>query len=84
MDEASIIRDPDTGVPLRWHPEETLNWRVTDIVYRCPMCAANLVVRGWTPEQITGWFAYMPTTHFDAWNRDIAMGRKQCMVAIRK
>eukprot|EP00974_Lingulodinium_polyedra_P016956 1646095-Lingulodinium_polyedra.AAC.1 len=48
------------------------------------MCVANLEDRGWAPDQISGWFTFQPTTHFNAWERDIALGRRQCVIAIRK
>eukprot|EP00974_Lingulodinium_polyedra_P044976 4314071-Lingulodinium_polyedra.AAC.1 len=83
MNRASL-RIPNANVTYRWHPEASLNLRVTDIIYRCPMCAASMESRGWTTDQISGWFTAQPTTHFDAWQRDVAAGRRACMIAIRK
>eukprot|EP00974_Lingulodinium_polyedra_P061854 5970934-Lingulodinium_polyedra.AAC.1 len=51
-DTPSLLTDPETNDTIRWHPEETLDTRVTDIVYHCPICTANLERRGWPTNAI--------------------------------
>eukprot|EP00974_Lingulodinium_polyedra_P102440 9919528-Lingulodinium_polyedra.AAC.1 len=41
-DQPSVVKHPDTNTTYRWTPVETLHDGVTDIIYRCPICAANM------------------------------------------
>eukprot|EP00974_Lingulodinium_polyedra_P035294 3388690-Lingulodinium_polyedra.AAC.1 len=59
----------------RWTPVETLGNGVTDIIYRCPICALNMKGRGWSDEAISGRCLTQPTTHLDASHQNIAVGR---------
>eukprot|EP00974_Lingulodinium_polyedra_P112936 10930114-Lingulodinium_polyedra.AAC.1 len=58
----------------RWTPLEVLDSDVTDIIYRCPICALNMKDRGCSNEAISGRFLTEPTTHFDASHQFIAVG----------